>query len=421
MPNPFTRITDASSFYGRVTPEELLREFGSPLYVYSEQILRERCRELVSLSSHPGFRVNYSAKANTNPALLAIVREEGCLVDAMSPGELFLNRRAGFTPDEILYVCNNVSGDELKEALDAGLLVSIDSVAQLDLLGRVRHGADVMIRMNPGVGAGHHQKVITAGKATKFGIHPDELPDVAAVLARHNLRLVGLNQHIGSCFMETAGYLAAAEILLALAERIMRELNVKFSVIDFGGGFGIPYRKFDNEPRLDLAALGQGLHRLISGWSAKNAYDGRFLVEPGRYIMAECGVLLGRVTATKRNGATRYAGTDLGFNQLMRPILYDSYHELEVYHTTPPDGETSPWTVVGNICESGDILAKNRLLPPLRENDIIGVLDAGAYGFVMASTYNQRPRPAEVLIQADGTPRLIRRRETFEHMAELLA
>ena len=421
MSSPFTRITDATSFFGNNTPQGLLREFGSPLYVYNENILRQRCRELVSLCDHPGFKVNYSAKANSNPALLSIMREEGCLVDAMSPGELFLNFRAGFKPEEILYVCNNVSGDELRHALDSGLLVSVDSLSQLDLLGRIKPGSEVMIRLNPGIGAGHHQKVITAGKATKFGISPDDLPLVKQILKSHNLHLTGLNQHIGSCFMTPDGYLAAAEILLSLADRVMDELDAQLRVIDFGGGFGIPYHKFDNEPRLDMHALSQGLNTLLKNWSTKTGYKGRFLIEPGRYISAECGILLGTVMATKHNGPTRYAGTDLGFNQLMRPILYDSYHEVEVYQTSPWTGEKAPWTVVGNICESGDILAKDRELPPLHEGDILGVLDAGAYGFVMASTYNQRPRPAEVLIQADGVARLIRRRETFEHMADLLA
>ena len=164
MANVRSAYTDSVGFFGREDPRELAARFGTPLYVYSENILRQRCRELLGLSSHPGFHVDYSAKANTNPALLRIIREEGCLVDAMSPGELRLNLLAGFRPEEIMYVCNNVSADELKNAVDHGLLVSVDSLSQLELYGRVNPGGRVMVRCNPGIGAGHSAKVVTAGK-----------------------------------------------------------------------------------------------------------------------------------------------------------------------------------------------------------------------------------------------------------------
>ncbi len=416
MPDVRSSVTDAASFYGLSSPRDLTAAYGSPLYVYNESMLRRRCRELRALSSHPGFFVNYSAKANTNPALLRIIREEGCLVDAMSPGELHCNRLAGFTADEILYVCNNASAEELRLAAEAGVPVSVDSLSQLDLYGRVNPGGRVLVRLNPGIGAGHHQKVITGGKATKFGIAPDALPEIRAVCAAHRLRLIGINQHIGSLFMEAEGYLRAVDFLLDYAEHTLdRDLFEGLEILDFGGGFGIPYHKYEGASRLDLAALGAAFHARITAWSGRTGYRGRFYVEPGRYPTAECGVLLGTVHAIKTNGETRYAGTDLGFNTLMRPVLYDAHHDIEVYRENGrPDPELVVQTVVGNICESGDILAKDRPLPLLREGDILGVLDAGAYGFAMASNYNQRLRPAEVLIGEDGRPRLIRRRDTLE-------
>ena len=408
--------TDSLNFFGCTTPQELVQTYGSPLYVYNEAVLRERCRDLTGLSDHPGFFINYSAKANTNPALLSIIREEGCHVDAMSPGELHINTLAGFTPDQMLYVCNNVSGEEMKHAVDKGLLVSVDSLAQLDLFGRVNPGGEVMVRINPGIGAGHHKKVITAGKDTKFGVDPESMNELAAILKTHKLSLVGLNQHIGSLFMEPEGYLNAMDFLLAFCE-LHRDLFAKVRLLDFGGGFGIPYRKYEGQPRLDMADMGHKMHSKLSEWAARTGYTGRFCAEPGRYAVAECGILLGTVHATKRNAATRYVGTDMGFNQLMRPALYDAFHDIEVYREgAGPDFELVPQTVVGNICESGDILAKNRPLPLVHEGDVLGLLDAGAYGFVMASSYNQRLRPAEVLITLDGTPKLIRRRETFEDL-----
>lgn len=420
MANVRSTYTDSVHFFGREDPRQLAARFGTPLYVYNEALLRQRCRDLLGLSSHPGFHVNYSAKANTNPALLRIIREEGCLADAMSPGELHLNLLAGYTPDEMLYVCNNVSADELKNAVEQGLLVSVDSLSQLELYGEINPGGRVMVRFNPGIGAGHSEKVVTAGKATKFGIDPVLLPQVLHIAARHGLRLTGVNQHIGSLFMDGASYLAAMNVLLDLAADLL-ERGAPLEIIDFGGGFGIPYEKYAGQPRLDLAELGRLLHGRISAWATRHAYRGRFYIEPGRYIAAESGLVLGRVHAVKNNGSSRYAGTDIGFTILARPMLYGSFHDMEIFRENgQPDEELVEQTVVGNICESGDILAKNRPLPLLREGDILAVLDAGAYGFVMASDYNQRLRPAEVLIGMDGAARLIRRRETFDDLTATL-
>ncbi len=417
MANVRSTYTDSCNFFGNTSPEELAATYGTPLYVYNENILRTRCQELNALSSLEGFRVNYSAKANTNLELLKIIQQENCVVDAMSPGELFMNKKAGFTKDTILYVCNNVSQEELQNAVDNGLLISVDSLSQLELLGSINKGGKVMVRFNPGIGAGHHQKVITAGKETKFGVTPDMMDDVFAVLKKYDLTLAGINQHIGSLFMEADGYLDAAAFLLSLAETLPAGALEKLEVIDFGGGFGIPYRKYEDQPRLDMQELGTKLHTLMADWAQKTGYKGKFFVEPGRYVVAECSVLLGSVYVTKTNGENIYAGTDLGFNVLARPMMYDSHHDVEVYRKNgSPDAKLIEQSVVGNICESGDILAKKRMLPRIEEGDVLGILDAGAYGYVMSSTYNQRLRPAEVLIDKDGNHRLIRRRDTLEDL-----
>ena len=417
MPVIRSAYTDALDFFGGNSPQRLTAVYGSPLYVYNEHILRRRCRDMRQLSAHPGFRVNYSAKANSNPSLLRIIREEGCLADAMSPGELHMNLEAGFLQEEILYVCNNVSEAELKDAAGHGLLVSVDSLAQLELFGRVNKGGKVMLRFNPGIGAGHHQKVVTAGKGTKFGIAPEELGEARALLAGCELTLAGLNQHIGSLFMTPEGYLDAMDWLLAFARALRPEEFAQLEILDFGGGFGIPYRKYENEARLDLDALGRGIHERISAFAAQTGYAGRFYVEPGRYLVAECGLLLGTVHAVKAHAGRRYVGTDLGFNTLMRPVLYGSHHDIEIYRAGDKAvGGQAPQTVVGNICESGDILADHRELPEMCIGDVLGVLDAGAYGFAMCSNYNLRLRPAEVLIAADGSCRLIRRRDSLDDL-----
>ena len=413
MNNIRSSYTDSIKFFGNEDPQALAEQFGTPLYVYNENILRERCQEFLGLSKHPGFRINYSAKANTNPHLLKIVQEEGCLVDAMSPGELLLNLKAGFAPNNILYVCNNVSDEELKFALSKNVLVSVDSLAQIERLCILNPNGKIMVRFNPGIGAGHSAKVVTGGKETKFGVDPEKLPQMLEILKKYNVRLAGINHHIGSLFMDGEDYMAAANVLLDLATRLphLDELEA----IDFGGGFGIPYEKYDQKPRFDLQKFSTLLDKTLTEWSNKNNYKGLFYLEPGRYIVAECGLVLGSVFSHKQNGEKHYVGTDLGFNVLARPMLYDSFHDVEIYRKNgEPDNTKIEQTIVGNICESGDIIAKNRQLPMIQEGDVIAMLDAGAYGFVMSSNYTHRLRPAEVLIQKNGKAKLIRRRETFD-------
>lgn len=408
-----SNYTDSLNFYGKETPQGLMEKFGSPLYVYNEAVLRERCRDLVGLCKTKGLHINYSAKANANPHLLKIIREEGCLVDAMSPGELYLDLKAGYKPDEILYVCNNVSPEEMKNALEKGVLVSVDSLMQVEQLCRLNRGGKIMVRFNPGIGAGHSAKVVTGGKETKFGVDPEKLPQLLEILDRYGVTLAGINHHIGSLFMEGESYIEAAKVLLDLALKL--PCFEKLEIIDFGGGFGIPYHKYENQARFDLEIFSRLLNETLSGWAKAHNYHGKFYLEPGRYIAAECGVVLGTVYNTKTNGTKPYVGTDLGFNVLARPMLYDSFHDVEIYRNNAQKNmEELEQTIVGNICESGDIIAKNRVLPVLREGDIVAMLDAGAYGFSMSSNYTQRLRPAEVLIQKDGTAKCIRRRDTFE-------
>ena len=399
-------------FYGKTNPIRLVEKYGSPLYVYNETILRKRCRELKKIVSYQKLKVNYSAKANTNLVILQIVHDEGLLIDAMSPGEIFIELKAGFKPEEILFICNNVSDEEMMFAIDAGILVSVDSLSQLKKYGRLNKGGKVVVRINPGVGAGHHEKVITGGKNTKFGVDPDFINELKSILTLYELQLVGLNQHIGSLFMNADPYIEAASFLLSFAENFP---EIEF--VDFGGGFGIPYHKETEEKPLDLNILGNRLQEVISNWTDRNNRQITIKIEPGRFTVAECGILLGQVHSIKENGLKKYIGTDIGFNVLLRPAIYDAHHDIEIYSLIKRDSlKTEPVTIVGNICETGDILAKDRNLPKIEEGDILGILDSGAYGMVMSSNYNCRLRPAEVLITSNGEDVLIRKREVLEDL-----
>ena len=408
----YSKVSLENNFFGNSNPVFLAENFGTPLYVYNENILRERCRELKKLIDYKHFVVNYSPKANSNVELIKIVREEGLRVDAMSPGEIFVNRLAGYKPKEILYISNNVNEEEFRYAINEGVNISVDSVSQLEMYGRLNPGGEITIRINPGVGAGHHQKVVTGGKKTKFGIEIHFLPEVRKILKKYNLKLIGINQHIGSLFMDGEAYIKSTENILSVA----REFD-DLEFIDLGGGFGIPYQKQAEQARLSLEDLGSKLSETIHNWVREYGKEIEFKIEPGRYIVAECSILLGEVNVVKMNYDIKYVGTDLGFNVLIRPAMYDAHHDIEIYRKSEkPSTKDEVVRIVGNICETGDIIARDRKLPEIFEKDILGVLDAGAYGYTMSSNYNNRLRPAEVLIQANGEMRMIRRRDTLDDL-----
>ncbi|MCK5129392.1 MAG: alanine racemase, partial [Clostridiales bacterium] len=274
------------NFYNNTNPKELIKEFGSPLYVYNEDILRQRCREMKNLVPYKNFAPFYSIKANSNLHLLKILHEEGLCADAMSPGEIYVLEQAGFKSNEIFYVSNNVSIEEMKYAVDRDITVSIDSLSQLEMFCDAFPGARVAVRFNTGFGAGHHEMVITAGKKTKFGINDNRVDEVKDILAKYNMKLTGINQHIGSLFLEESAYIASAELMCNLA---LQFDDIEF--VDFGGGFGIPYMKQDGQARLDLKPLGDKLNEVIENFVSEYGKEITFSIEPGRYIVAECGVL----------------------------------------------------------------------------------------------------------------------------------
>ena len=402
-----------TSFWGNSDPEKLINKYGAPLYVYNEETLRARCKEMKNLLPYPWFSVNYSTKANSNIELLKIIRDEGLNADAMSPGEIYLLVKAGFEPSQLLYIGNNVSAEEMKYVVGNGVTVSVDSLSQLETFGRINQGGKVSIRFNPGVGAGHHEKVVTAGNKTKFGIPGSLLEEVKTIAKRYSLKIVGVNQHIGSLFLDGKPYIDGVKALLEIAIQFP-----ELEFVDIGGGFGIPYKRLHGEARLDLTGLSDVLEAILLDWMKDYGREVKVKIEPGRYIVAESGVLLGTVHSIKKNYEIKYIGTDIGSNVIMRPVMYDSYHEIVVYRNGTPlsSDDREKVTVVGNICESGDILARDRGLTPVKEGDTLAVLDAGAYGYSMCSNYNLRLRPAEILVTDDGGERLIRRRDTLEDL-----
>ena len=400
-------------FFKGNNPEDIAARYGTPVYVYNEEILRERMHTVAQVVTKYPYTANYSIKANTNIHLLRMALEEGDNCDAMSVGELMMLEKAGFPVERIFFVPNNVSADELQYAIDKGIMTSLDSLSQLELFGQLNPGGKCAVRINPGVGAGHHEKVVTAGKKTKFGVAEEDIDQIFEIAKNYHLTIAGINQHIGSLFMDPEPYLKAVENLLRIA---MRFENLEF--IDFGGGYGIPYHKLDDEAEFPMEDFKKRLEPILDAFVEKYWKAPLFKSEPGRYCVAEGSVILGRVHAVKQNAGVKYAGTDIGMNVLVRPSMYDSWHDVEILCNgkVVERKELQEITVVGNICESGDIIAKNRQLPEMKVGDLACVLDTGAYGYSMCSTYNSRPRPAEVLIGKDGSVKVIRRKETLEDL-----
>ncbi len=403
-------------FFKNNNIEEIADTYGTPVYVYNEDIIRDRMRKVSGAITKYPYTANYSVKANTNIHILKLAVSEGINCDAMSVGEIKMLLAAGMPKERIFFVPNNVSEQELQYAIDEDILTSLDSLSQLEMYGKLNKGGRCAVRINPGVGAGHHEKVVTAGKKTKFGIAEEDIDKIADIVEKYDLKLVGINQHIGSLFMDPQPYLDAVTNLLRIARRFK---NLEF--VDFGGGYGIPYHKLDDEKDFPMEDFRKKLEPILDEFVADYGYAPLFKSEPGRFCVAEGSVILGRVHALKSNSGVKYVGTDVGMNVLIRPSMYDSHHDIEVVR----DGKTvaredmETVTVTGNICETGDILAKDRQLPKMQQGDLICVLDTGAYGYSMCYPYNSRPRPAEVMICSDGSIELIRRKETIDDLMEL--
>ncbi|MDD6010325.1 MAG: diaminopimelate decarboxylase [Lachnospiraceae bacterium] len=414
--NSYINSTD---FFKGNDPEAIASKYGTPVYVYNEEIIRKSMETVEGVITKYPYTANYSVKANTNIEILKLALDEGLNCDAMSPGEISLLLKAGFPPEKIFFVSNNVSAEEMQFAIDKGVMVSLDSLDQLDRFGQINPGGRCAVRINPGVGAGHSEKVVTAGKKTKFAIAEEDIDKIFEIADKYDLKIVGINQHIGSGFLDPTPYIDAVTNLLRIADRFE---NLEF--IDFGGGYGIPYHKLDDEKPFPMEDFKTKLEPVLDEFVGRYGKAPLFKSEPGRYCVAEGSVILSRVQAIKTNSGIKYVGCDTGMNTLIRPAMYDSYHDIEVIRNgkvVDRDGNADMETVnvSGPICETGDLIAKGRLLPKAQTGDLLAILDTGAYGYSMASSYNSRPRPAEVMITREGKVVQIRRRETIEDLFRL--
>ena len=392
---------------GGLRAEDLVKEFGSPLYVYDAEKISSQYYRLQS-ALPPGSEIKYAAKALTNISILKLVRSLGAGVDVVSVQELRLALHAGFSPNKVMFTPNNVDFSEIEEAVSLGAEITLDNLPSLEKFG-LRFGSTnpVAIRLNPHIMAGGNLKISTGHSHSKFGISIQQQQQILSVVKKYGMDISGLHIHTGSEITDISVFIQVAEILLEIATYFP---SLRF--VDFGGGFKVAYKSGDKVT--DIEELGRQLGKSVSGFNEKFGKKLEIRVEPGKFLVSEAGYLITTATVVKETPSVTFVGVNSGLNHLIRPMMYEAWHEI--INASNPAGELKQYTISGNICET-DNFGSGRLLPEVREGDLIIMLNAGAYGYTMASQYNSRFRPAEVLIK-NSEAFLIRRRETMEDLLQ---
>ncbi len=394
-----------------VSLTELAEQHGTPAYVYSRSAITDRFRQYQTALQVFPSRVCYAVKANSNLAILDLLVREGAGFDIVSGGELFRVLTAGAKPESVVFSGVGKTEGEIRYGLEVGIhSFNCESERELQVISEVAaslgKSASVAIRVNPDVDASTHPYISTGLREHKFGVDlavAEDLYQRASQLPR--LRLEGVSCHIGSQLLDTAPLLAAADKVIALVQRL-RARGLPIRYLDLGGGIGVPYRESDRSPA--LKPLIEQLASRVTG------LDLTLLLEPGRSIVAEGGILLTRVVLVKRNGLKTFVVVDAGMNDLIRPALYQAYHEI-IPVQLQPQRESGKVDIVGPVCESGDFFAHGRSITEVREGELIAIQTAGAYGFVLSSNYNSRPRGPELLV--DGKQIVVgRQRESYSDL-----
>lgn len=417
---PHLTVRGGHLYIGEHDTVDLAERFGTPLYVTDDARIRENFNRLAgALTAHyPGVRVLYAAKANGNLAIFRTLASMGAGADVFSAGELNLALTAGMNPESLLFNGNSKSPSDLALAVETGIRVSVDSLDELyqleDIARRAGETVDIAFRVNPAIDVPTHPKIATGLATSKFGVPADEILDAyRQALAAEHINPIGIHCHIGSQILDVEPFTHEVDVLIEVARDLI-DMGVDLSFIDIGGGLGIPYRReTDVAPTPEdyaeavMPPFLEGIREL--------GIEPELWVEPGRWLVADSTILLTRVNSVKAAHKV-FANVDAGFNLLARPVMYGSYHEVVAANKADAP-EVQEYSIAGPICETGDILAEDRILPDLAAGDIIAVLDTGAYGFAMSSQYNSRPRCAEVVLSGeDAVP--MRRAETIDDLTD---
>jgi diaminopimelate decarboxylase len=395
-------IKNNKSYLGGVLIEDLAAKYGTPLYIYNAEVIEEKYKKLNKAFKHK-INVKYAMKALSNISILKFLKKLGSGLDTVSIQEVLLGLEAGFAPDQIIYTPNCVSLDEISEAVDKGVIINIDNIPLLEQFGhKYGNTVPVCIRVNPHIMAGGNYEISTGHIDSKFGISFHQMRHVQRVIQQTKLNVIGLHMHTGSDILDVGVFLRGSEILFELAEDFP---DLHF--IDLGSGFKVSYWPDDNTTNIE--DLGEQLSNRFTAFCKAYGRDLELFFEPGKYLVSEAGLFVAKVNVVKQTTATVFVGLDTGMNHLLRPKLYNAHHEIT--NISYPQGIERIYSVVGYICES-DTMGLDRKLNEVNEGDLIAFHNAGAYGMSMASNYNSRFRPAEVMLYK-GKNYLIRKRETM--------
>jgi diaminopimelate decarboxylase len=387
---------------------DIAKQYGAPLYIYDAHRIASQFDRLKSaFTSVNNLKLHYAVKANSNLSILRLLHSLGAGLDTVSIEEVKLGLLAGAPAEQIIYTPNGVSIEELEEARSLGVQINIDNLSVLELFGQRFPDTPVCVRINPHVMAGGNSNISVGHIDSKFGISIHQVPHIKRIVDLTGMHINGIHMHTGSDILDIDVFLYAAEILFEAAKNFD---NLEF--IDFGSGFKVPYKKDDIETPIE--EFGQKLSQRFNSFCKSYGKELTLSFEPGKFLVSQAGKFVAKVNVVKQTTSTVFAGVDSGFNHLMRPMLYGAYHEIE--NLSNPDGKPRFYSVVGYICET-DTFGSNRRISEINEGDLLVFHNAGAYCFSMASNYNSRLRPAEVL-WINGKAELIRERETFEDLTK---
>ncbi|MBT8238790.1 MAG: diaminopimelate decarboxylase [Croceitalea sp.] len=382
----------------------ITEQFGAPVYVYDSEKITSQYKRLTNAFKGVGnLRLNYAAKALSNISILRLMNSLGSGLDTVSIQEVKLGLMAGFAPESIIYTPNGVSLEEIEEAAALGVQINIDNLSVLEQFGSKHPDVPVCIRINPHVMAGGNSNISVGHIDSKFGISIHQIPHLLRIVELTKMNINGIHMHTGSDILDIDVFLYASEILFETAKNFK---NLQF--IDFGSGFKVPYKAGDIETNIE--ELGKKLTKRFNDFCADYGKELTLAFEPGKFLVSEAGYFLAKVNVVKQTTSTVFASVDSGFNHLIRPMLYGAQHQI--VNISNPSGRERYYSVVGYICET-DTFGNNRRINEIQEGDILAFKNAGAYCFTMASNYNSRYRPAEVLWH-EGSAHLIRERETFD-------
>jgi diaminopimelate decarboxylase len=400
------------SSYTMITQEQLLTiagQFGTPLYVYDADVITRQYQKLTQAFPGPRARFFYACKALTNINILRHIRSLGAGIDTVSIHEVMLGFKAGFNKEQILYTPNCVDFEEIEKAKELGIHINIDNISILEQFGnRYGNSYPVMIRLNPHIMAGGNFKISTGHVDSKFGVSIHQLRHIERIVRSTRLRVTGLHMHTGSEIKDTGVFLEGLDVMLNAA----RQFDA-LTCIDLGSGFKVPYQPSD--PETNIQDLGARVLAVFDEYEAETGKNLEVWFEPGKYLVSESGFFVVKANVIKQTPATVFVGVNSGFNHLIRPMFYEAFHRIE--NISNPSGIERIYTVVGNLCET-DTFGWDRKIAEVREGDLLVFYNAGAYGYEMASNFNSRLKPAEVLWK-DNNAHLIRKRDSFDDLLRL--